>query len=75
MDVAGASSSRLYPPGGSVLFGAGAPQLPAQDSTRRYTPVRVQAALPRGHPAPGQRPAVSSHLCHKPAEAARGPLR
>lgn len=69
MDVPRAPSGGLYPPGGHILPGPSATELPAQDSIGWHPLERVQASLPRGHPAPSQRSDVPPHMRHQSAQA------
>lgn len=64
MDVPSAASRGLDPRGRHLLPGPSAAQLPPEDAARRHPPVRDEAPIPGGHPAPGQRAALSPHLCH-----------
>ena len=69
MDVASFASGGLDTRGRNILSRSGATQLFAKDPSRRNPLVRNEEALPRGHPAPGQRFAVPPHLCHQSAKA------
>lgn len=67
VDVPRPPSGGLDPPSGHILPGTGTAQLPAEDSSRRDSPQRMQAPLPRRHLASSQRAYVPTHMRYQSA--------